>query len=67
MSFRLLGLRTVGRGTVFDYQRLHLLTGEGTAVVREVIRHRGAVGVLPVWGEEVTLVSQYRAAVDEDV
>ena len=67
MSLRLLGVRTVGRGRILDYQRLHLLTGEGTAVVRDVIRHRGGVGVLPVWGEEVTLISQYRAAVGEDV
>ena len=68
MSLRLLGVRNVGRGRVLTYQRLHLLTGEGTAVVRDVIRHRGAVGVLPVWGEEeVTLISQFRAAVGEDV
>lgn len=67
MSFRLLGIRTVGRGKILDYQRLHLLTANGTAVVRDVIRHRGGVGVLPVWGEEVTLIRQYRAAVGEDV
>lgn len=67
MSFRLLGIRTVGRGNILHYQRLHLLTGDGTAVVRDVIRHRGGVGVLPVWGEEVTLIRQYRAAVGEDV
>ena len=36
-------------------------------MVRDVIRHRGGVGVLPVWGEEVTLISQYRVAVGEDV
>ncbi len=57
----------MGRGKVLDYQRLHLLAGDGTAVVRDVIRHRGGVGILPVWGEEVTLIRQYRAAVEEDV
>ncbi len=67
MSFRLLGVRTVGRGRILDYQRLHLLTEDGAAVVRDVIRHRGGVGVLPVWGAEVTLIRQYRAAVGEDV
>ena len=67
MSFRLLGVRNVGRGRILAYQRLHLLTGEGRAVVRDVIRHRGAVGVLPVWEEEVTLISQFRVAVGEDV
>ncbi|MCQ3802575.1 MAG: NUDIX hydrolase [bacterium] len=67
MSFRLLGVRTVGRGRILDYQRLHLLAGDGTAVVRDVIRHRGGVGILPVWGEEITLIRQYRAAVEEDV
>ncbi len=63
----MLGTRTVGRGTILDYQRLHLLSEEGAAVVRDVIRHRGGVGVLPVWGEEVTLISQYRVAVEEEV
>ncbi|MDE0230722.1 MAG: NUDIX hydrolase [bacterium] len=67
MSFRLLGLRNVGRGRILTYQRLHLRTGEGTTVVRDVIRHRGGVGVLPVWEDEVTLISQYRVAVGEDV
>ena len=67
MSFRLLGVRNVGRGRILTYQRLHLRTGEGRAVVRDVIRHRGGVGVLPVWGEEVTLISQFRVAVGEEV
>ena len=67
MNFRLLGLRNVGRGRILTYQRLHLRTGEGATVVRDVVRHRGGVGVLPVWGEEVTLISQYRVAVGEDV
>jgi len=67
VSFRLLGLRNVGRGRILTYQRLHLRTGEGRSVVRDVIRHRGGVGVLPVWEGEVTLVSQYRVAVGEHV
>ena len=68
MSFRLLGFRNVGRGRILTYQRLHLRTGQGRSVVRDVIRHRGGVGVLPVWGEEeVTLISQFRVAVGEDV
>lgn len=63
----MLGSRTVGRGKILDYQRLHLLTDNGISVVRDVVRHRGGVGILPVWGEEVTLIRQYRAAVGEDV
>lgn len=67
MSFRLLGVRTVGRGKILDYQRLHLLTGDGAGVIRDVIRHRGGVGILAVRGEEVTLIRQYRAAMGEEV
>ena len=67
MTFRLLGVRTVGRGAILDYQRLHLLTGDGKAVIRDVIRHRGGVGVLPVWGEEITLIRQYRAPLGQEV
>ncbi len=67
MSFQLLGFRTVGRGRIFDYQRLHLWAGDGTEVTRDVIRHPGGVGILPVWGEEITLIHQYRAALGEEI
>ncbi len=60
-------MRTVGRGRILDYQRLHLLAGDGTAMIRDVIRHRGGVGVLPVWGEEITLILQYRAAFGQEI
>ena len=57
----------MGRGSILDYQRLHLLAEDGTAVIRDVIRHRGGVGILPVRGEEVWLVRQYRAAVGGEI
>lgn len=67
MSFRTLGVRTVGKGRILDYQRLHVLADDGTALIRDVIRHRGSVGILPVWGEEITLIRQYRAALGQMV
>jgi ADP-ribose pyrophosphatase len=45
---------------VFDVERLCLHDG-GRAFTREVVRHRGAVAVLAVDGDDVVLVRQWRA------
>lgn len=37
---------------------------DGQILVREIIRHPGAVGVVPVVDGEVVMVRQYRAAID---
>lgn len=47
--------------------RRHYLAPGGRAVRRDVIRHPGAVAVVPVIGDEVVLISQQRVAVERDL
>jgi ADP-ribose pyrophosphatase len=62
------GLRRLGRRRVvaagfLALERLHLIAPDGRGVVRAVVRHPGAVAVVPVDGDSVVLMRQYRAAV----
>jgi 8-oxo-dGTP pyrophosphatase MutT (NUDIX family) len=53
------------RAWLFRVDRLHLLDPDGQPFERVVVRHPGAVTVVPVHDDgTVTLVRQYRAAVD---
>lgn len=47
--------------------RLHVAAPDGTTFQREVVRHPGAVAVLPVVDGAVVLIRQYRAPVDAEV
>ena len=54
------------RAWLFRVERLHLLDPRGNSFERVVVRHPGAVTVVPAHDDgTVTLVRQYRAAVDE--
>jgi ADP-ribose pyrophosphatase len=48
-------------------EKIHLLGPHGLTSVRDVVRHPGGVGVLPVDGDHVWFVRQYRVAVDAPV
>ncbi len=63
-GFRIVGARTIANSGFLRLDRLHVAAPDGTAVRREVVRHPGAVAVVPVVGEDVVLIRQYRAAVD---
>jgi ADP-ribose pyrophosphatase len=53
------------RAWIFRVERLHLLDPHGTPFERVVVRHPGAVTVVPAHDDgTVSLVRQYRAAVD---
>ena len=57
---RLVGTERVAAGRVFDVEAIEL-EADGERFRREVIRHKGAVAVLAVDGDEVVLVRQWRA------
>jgi len=64
-GFRRVSEEELLRAWLFRVERLHLVDPEGTPFDRVVIRHPGAVTVVPVHDDgTVTLVRQYRAAVD---
>ena len=67
MTFRLLGHRRLASGVFLHLDRRYLLDSSGKAVARDVVRHPGGVAVLPVDGDRVWLISQYRTAVEAQV
>lgn len=48
-------------------QQIHLLGPDGTTSVRDVVRHPGGVGVLPIDGEQVHFIRQYRVAIAQSL
>ena len=67
-GFRRVSEEVLLQAWLFRVDRFHLLDPEGTPFDRYVVRHPGAVTVVPVHDDgTVTLVRQYRAAVDATV
>ena len=64
-GFRRVSEEELQRAWLFRVDRFHLVDPDGNPFDRFVIRHPGAVTVVPVHDDgTVTLVRQYRAAVD---
>jgi ADP-ribose pyrophosphatase len=67
-EFRRVSEEELLRAWLFRVERLHLLDPDGNPFERVVMRHPGAVTVVPAHGDgTVSLVRQYRAAVDATV
>lgn len=64
-SFQALGGETVYHGRFFDVRVERFRHADGEEVTRELIRHRGAVGIVAHDGERVWLVRQPRETVQE--
>ncbi|MDH3517940.1 MAG: NUDIX hydrolase [Acidimicrobiia bacterium] len=65
MSFPVLGVRRLGTGVFIALDQLHLIAPDGRPTRRDVVRHPGGVGILPIDGADVLFVSQYRIAFGE--
>jgi 8-oxo-dGTP pyrophosphatase MutT (NUDIX family) len=64
-GFRRVAEEELLRAWLFRVDQLHLVDPDGTPFERVVVRHPGAVTIVPVHDDgRVTLVRQYRAAVD---
>ena len=63
-GFRKLGERTIWTGAVITVVDGAFESPDGHRFQRDVVHHPGAVSVVPVVGDEVVLVRQYRAAID---
>src|SRR5262245_29255088 len=51
-------------GTKYDYVRLHVTSSRGKAATREIVRHPGAVVVVPVLDDgRVVLIRNFRLSV----
>ena len=67
-AFRPVGERLIHQGHVISLVVGTFEGPDGDTFEREIVRHPGAVSVVPVHGDgTVTLVRQYRAALDEDL
>lgn len=61
MTRRLLTTESIFKGLVFEVDRDRLREANGLEIVREVVRHKGGAGALPVFDDgRVALVRQYR-------
>lgn len=55
-------------GQFLHAQKLTVLLPNGTTAPREIVRHRGAVAIVPVWADgSVTLVRQFRPALNAEI
>lgn len=66
-EFRLRDQTLVHQGAVVGFHDLVITDRQGERFRRDVVRHPGAVSVVPFDGENVLLVQQYRAAIDADL
>ena len=66
-GFRKLGEREIHKGFVISLVEGEFETPDGSRMLREVVHHPGAVAVVPIVGDEVVLVRQYRAALESDL
>ncbi len=57
----------VHRGAIISLYTAVIEDSSGRRFTRDVIRHPGAVSVVPVDGDDVLLVQQYRAALDAEL
>jgi ADP-ribose diphosphatase len=64
-AFQALGGDTVYHGRLVDVRNERFRHADGEEVTREVVRSRGAVGILAHDGKQLWLVRQPREAVDE--
>jgi len=61
LSRRLIDSKRLFSGLIFDIERDRLIEDSGREIVREVVRHPGGAGGLPLFSDgRVALVSQYR-------
>ena len=56
---------TVYEGAIFDVERAEFRFADGEEATREIVRHPGAVGIVPVDDTHVWLVRQPREAADD--
>lgn len=66
-AFRPISEQLVHQGSVVGFYDLEIADASGNHFRRDVIRHPGAVSVVPFDGDNVILVRQYRAAIDGEL
>ncbi len=57
----------IHQGAIIGFYATTIETAAGARFARDLIRHPGAVAVVPIDGDDILLVQQYRAALDADL
>ncbi len=66
-GFAVVGDEIVHRGHILTLLKRTFRDPDGGRHERDVVEHPGAVAVVPVDGDEIVFVRQYRAALDRDL
>ena len=66
-AFRSVSEKLVHQGAVVGFYDAEIADSDGNSFQRDVIRHPGAVSVVPFDGTNVILVRQYRAPIDGEL
>ena len=66
-GFTFVGERVIHDGVVITVCEAEFITPDGEKMMRDIVRHPGAVGVVAVDGDEVVLVRQFRAPLATDI
>lgn len=61
------GEELIHSGAVITLFQGQIVNADGQRFDRDVVRHPGAVAVVPLDGDDILVVQQYRAAVDADL
>jgi len=63
LNEKMLSSDSMYKGPVFEFRKSKVMLPDGKIVDRDIIVHNGACAVLPVDGNDIIFVVQYRAAV----
>src|SRR3954469_3715913 len=66
-SFRIVGSEVAAEAGFLRITEEHVVGPDGEEFDRVVVRHPGAVVIVPVIGDEVVFLRQYRVAIDQDL
>ncbi|MEM7275655.1 MAG: NUDIX hydrolase [Actinomycetota bacterium] len=66
-DFAMVDERLIHQGAVVSFHVAAIEDRSGDRFDRDLVRHPGAVAVVPVDGDDVLLVQQYRASLDADL
>lgn len=66
-EFEVVAVDHVATSSFLRLEELKLVAADGSEVLRTVVRHPGAVAVVPVDGDDVVLIRQYRAPIGKSI
>ena len=66
-GFKKTGEREIHRGHIITVVEGEFSAPDGQPMLRDIVRHPGAVSIVPIDGDEVILVRQYRAAAEKEL